>query len=378
MKIILSAVICLLAIVSPLGAQVIDTTVCDILANPQAFDGKTVRLKGVVTAGFDDFSIKDSNCKRPVNAIWLAFPEGTKAKAGPVAAVQIQLAKNSASSQVAPSRPPVKLDKNKDFKQFDSLLSAPYKGPGMCLGCGKYKVTATLTGRLDGTKDPGVVRDASGKVTGLNGFGNMRQYSTRLVLQSVTEVAGQEIDYSKSAAEANNDNKGESGGGDPVAAAHQAARALGQGSPAGIQVQQAAAAFGEPGESNGVVIDFGTPNEALTADESKGSSDSPDGLLFRCTFNMDRLKGDALARAISHTGTHIADFRRTGPVYMPYESEYRAWQTTILSALATGQKSLTAPGGVVIWNTAWSAETRNNLVHQALSDVITNWTSFQK
>ena len=41
------------------------------------------------------------------------------------------------------------LDKSKDFKQFDTLLSTPFKGDGMCLGCGRYTVTATLIGRAE-------------------------------------------------------------------------------------------------------------------------------------------------------------------------------------------------------------------------------------
>jgi hypothetical protein len=67
----------------------------DILSNPQAFDGKTVRIKGTVIAGFDEFTIKASGCKPVAGAIWLAYSEGTKTKAGPVAAVQLQLGRNN-------------------------------------------------------------------------------------------------------------------------------------------------------------------------------------------------------------------------------------------------------------------------------------------
>jgi len=36
------------------------------------------------------------------------------------------------------TRTPVTLDKSKDFKQFDSLLSQPHqKGLDMCLGCAR-------------------------------------------------------------------------------------------------------------------------------------------------------------------------------------------------------------------------------------------------
>jgi hypothetical protein len=333
--------VCAMAAVTSLSAQTIDTTVCDILSNPPSFDGKIVRVKGTVVSGFDEFAIKDSNCKQPVNVIWLAYPEGTKAKAGSTALVQLQLAKNSSGTAVMPSRSAVRLDKNKDFKQFDSLLSTPYKGAAMCLGCNRYSVAATLTGRLDGTSRTGVAA---------SGFGNMNRYSARLVLQSVADVVGQEIDYTKSAAITKDDSAQSSSGGDPVAAAHQAARAFAAGSPAAEQVEQAAAAYGNPGEDNGVIVGFGVINEVAKGEGGKGDSNSPDGVLFICTFDMDRLKGDALARAITHVGTHIADIRGNQRTQSLFQAEYRAWQTTVLSAVGTRQKTLTLPGAYVVWN----------------------------
>ena len=67
---------------------------------------------------------------------------------------RLQPAHNFAGTYTAPTRTPVTLDKSKDFKQFDSLLSQTHnKGAGMCLGCARYEVTATLVGRLDGVAD---------------------------------------------------------------------------------------------------------------------------------------------------------------------------------------------------------------------------------
>src|SRR5208337_4867561 len=114
-----------LAIPSSLSAQIMDSTVCDILANPRSFDGKIVRIKGVVIAGFEEFAIKGSGCNQAVNAIWLAYPEGTKGKAGPAAFLRLQLAKNYPAAVTSISRPPVSIDKNKDFKNFDNFLSTP-------------------------------------------------------------------------------------------------------------------------------------------------------------------------------------------------------------------------------------------------------------
>jgi hypothetical protein len=365
----------------PLAAQIVDASVCDVLADPQSFDGKLVRVKGVVTAGFDEFALKDASCAQPINAIWLAYPEGTKGRAGPAAFVQLQLAKNNPAAAASPSRSPIKLEKNKEFKQFDSLLSTTYKAGGMCLGCIRYTVTATLVGRLDCVKEAGIVRDSAGKFVSANGYGNLNLYRARLVLQTVSDISAHEIDYSKVSSAIKDDSARESSGGDPVAAAHQAARAFTPDSEAAKQVERAAAAYGKEGEDNGVDVGFGTSNEVPKNDAPKGYKDSPDGLLINCTFDMDRLKGEALTRAISHVGTHIADVRdpqSNTSASTAYELEYRGWRTTVLSAVAAQQKTLTLPGGYLLWNSAWTAADRNKLVDEGITSFLRDWAALKK
>lgn len=370
-----SIIVCA-AVTCPLAAQVVDASVCDLLANPQSFDGKMVRIEGTVVAGFEDFAIKAPGCNQA--AIWLVYPEGTKAKAGPVAAVQLQLAQNNPASVANLNRPGVKLEKNKDFRQFDSLLSTPYRSGGMCLGCVRYTVTATLVGRLDGTKDTGVIRDKAGKFAGVSGFGNLNRYGARLVLQSVSHVTSQEIDYARNAAATKDDSQREPGGGDPIAAVHQIARAFSPGSAAANEVERAAAAYGKEGEDNGVEVGFGASNEVPKNDSPKGDHNSPDGLLFNCTFDTDRLKGEALTRAISHVGTHIAEIRDPQSIAKsenPYELEHHAWQTTVLSAIGSRQKTLTLPGGYLVWNSAWPEADRSKMVDDAISKFLADWES---
>jgi hypothetical protein len=364
-----------------ISAQAVDTSVCDILAKPASFDGKIVRVKATAVAGFEDFVLKSSDCGLPTNSIWLAYPQGTKAKAGPALFVQLQLAKNNAANPASAERAPLKLEKNKDFKQFDNLLSTPFKAGGMCLGCVRYTVTATFVGRIDGAKDAGVVRDSTGKYVSLSGFGNLNRYTARLVLQSVSDVSPVEIDYSKAAAMTKGDSEREPASSDPVALAHQIAHAFGSGSKAAEQVEQSAAAFGKEGDHNGVFVGFGNPNEVPKDDEVKGKNDSPDGLLFNCTFDMDRLKGEALTRAISHVGTHIADIRDSktpNPEADLYLLESHAWVTTVLSAVGNGQKTLTIPGGYLVWDEGWPAADRNKMVDEGISKYLGEWESFKK
>jgi hypothetical protein len=364
------ALFCSIAI--SLHAQAVDTTVCDVLKDPASFNGKTVRIKGTISSGFDEFIIKAEDCKYHIGGIWLAYPEGTKAKSGPVALLQLQPAANFAGTIAPADRAPVILDKSKDFKQFDSLLAAPNNGNGMCLGCTKSEVSATLTGRIDAVK-PDLRRDASGKIIDITGFGNLNLYPVRLVLQSVSDAAPHEIDYSKVAAITKSETSSDSGNSDATAAVHAFAKVFGASSPLGDQVERAAAAFGKQGEDNGVNVGFSGINEVSSRLEQKGGHASPDGVLYNCTFDSNRLKGNALALAIAHMGEHIADMRDAQAASQTlYSLENRGWVTTALTAIGARQKSLTIPGGYVIWNAAWPPAEINKLSSDALSEFLKN------
>jgi len=364
------AIFCLVTV--SIQGQAVDTSVCDILKAPQAFNGKTVRIKGTVSSGFDEFIIKAEGCKYHIGGIWLAYPEGTKAKSGPVAILQLQEASNFAGTSAPVERAAVTLDKNKDFKQFDSLLAAPYKGNGICLGCTKSEVSATLTGRVD-VVQPALRRDTSGKIIGIAGFGNLNAYPVRLVLQSVSEVEAHEIDDSKVSAITKGEANSDSSGGDATMAVHGFAKVFGSGSPLGNQVERAAAAFGKQGEENGVNVGFSGMNEASPRLEQKDTYASPDGVLYNCTFDSSRLKGNSLALALAHVGEHIADLRDTQAAAPTlYNLENRAWVTTALTAIGARQKSLTIPGGYVVWNATWPPADINKLSSDALSEFLKN------
>jgi hypothetical protein len=341
-------------------AQVVDTTVCDVLKAPASFNGKMVRIKGTVSAGLDQFIVRGADCGQQVDGIWLAYPEGTKGKAGPDAMVELQPAHNFAGKYAAPTRTAVQLQKDKAFKQFDSLLAEEHnKGSYMCLGCRRYDVSATLVGRLDGVGDASLQRDASGKITGFGGFGNMNAYPARLVLQSVSDVTPKEIDYSKADAMAkgNTLNMTEPGGQyDPLDLAHQAALAIGN-VPAGVQAQKDADVFPKKGESNGVSMGFGRMNEVADNDRAVGTADSPDGVLYNCNFNMSHLQGEAMAAAILHIGNHVSELRSPSTldqVEPAFLLEGNAWAVTISAAMGMRQKFLVLPGGYVAWNWKWA------------------------
>ncbi len=356
-----------------LHAQVVDATVCDILKDPASFNGKIVRIKGTVSASFDRFSIEGPGCGQEVNGIWLSYPEGAKGKAGPIAMVELQPAHNFTGTVDATQRTPVTLDKSKEFKQFDSQLAAQFKEESMCLACSKFKVSATLVGRLDSVAKAGIKRDSAGKIVGWTGFGNLSTYTARLVLQSVSDVTTQEIDYSKVAQQTKGDVAELTASGDPVEVAQAAAKVYGSGNTAGDQLERAAAAFGKPNEKNGVTINFHTANEVPKNEGAKGAQDSPDGVLYYCSFVQDRLQGDAMARAIVHSGTLVAQARSPLPGTEHdgiYALEYRAWAAVSFSAIAAQQKTLTVFGGNLVWNAAWPTADRTKLLDTGLKGML--------
>ena len=366
---------------APAAGQVTDVNVCDVVKNPAPFNGKMVRIKGTVFVGFDQFAIKDStdpNCGFPVDAIWLDYPQGTKGKAGAWAIVELQPAKNFAGQSSVSTPAPVTLDKSKDFKQFDSLLAQTHQKGSMCLGCGRYEVTATLVGRLDTVADATLKRDASGKIIGLGGFGNMNAYPARLVLQSVSDVTPKEIDYSKADAETKTDNMQAPGSGGDLGGATASMQKMAAGlsaSPLKDLAVKAVGVYGKPGQQNGVVVGFGRTSELSSKDEGVGTQDSPDGVLFNCTFNEDRLQGDALSRAIVHLGTHITQLQdpdKGGEDAPAFLLESDAWVVTTVTALTTGQKFLTLPGGYVVWDITWPADQRNDKMEAVLKDFVSN------
>ena len=359
-----------------LYAQAVDTAVCEILNNPQSFNGKIVRIKGTVAASFDQFVVKGADCGINVNKnIWLSYPEGTKAKAGPAVMVQVQPAHNFAGDVTAVQRTPVTLDKNnKDFKLFDSQLAAQYRKGGMCLGCNKFEVTATLVGRLDAVDKAVVRRDKAGKIIGFGGFGHMNAYATRLVLQSVSEVTSKEIYYSQILAITKDDTAPETLNTDPLEAARKLADAYPAGDKTGQAMKRAAYAFGKANEKNtGVVIVHGPGNEAAAKFEGKGAVDSPDGLLFTCTINESKVFGEAENRAVFFAGENIANLRNPLPddvLTGLYDLEERGLVITALDALGSGQKTLTLPGGYLMWNKAWPQDDISKKVNEAIESFV--------
>jgi hypothetical protein len=205
----------------------------------------------------------------------------------------------------------------------------------------------------------------------------MNAYPARLVLQSVSDVTPKEIDYSKSDAATKGETATFAGTGDlydPIDAAKKSAASL-AGSPAGDQSTKDVAEFPKPGEKNGVSLIYGVTSETGPSYDGAGAKDAPDGILYNCLMNLNRLEGDSQVRAIVHVGQHVYDLKTppAGDEAPPlYVDEYNAWMMTVATSMGAGQKYLTLPGGFPVWNSTWPAADRNASIADALNNYLTN------
>jgi hypothetical protein len=141
------------------------------------------------------------------------------------------------------------------------------------------------------------------------------------------------------------------------------------GSPAGTQGEKDLAVFGKPGQHTAVSSMNGVTNEADPRDEALGTKDSPDGALYNCVFNADRVAGLARVLALMHLAHHVSDLQSVtaGAAEIPlYVFEYNSWSMTAAAAVASGQKHLTMPGGYLLWNISWAEQERSSAMDEAL------------
>jgi len=374
-----------------LHAQAVSTTICDILKNPVSFNNKIVSIKGTVSAGMDFFVVKDPSCGLNVNAIWITYPEKTKAKAGPAAVVLLQPARNFAGTVTAQNRTPVTLQKDGEFKKFDSLLSDAHdEGNGLCMGCVQNDVTAALVGRIDGVASADITRSGS-KITGLGGFGNIGGYPARIVLQSVSGVTPAPIDYKTTDYKKGRaitrgpttvDNT-HTFIGNPIVSVQRYVVGL-AGVQGGADIVAAGNAFPEGGKSTGngvnVSLSYNSSNEDEKYDTQSGQ-DGPDGVIYNIAFNQGRLQRDALQLAIIHMGKHITEVQTPPPAGTTvnlFAEENNDWIITAEVAAIDHEKAVALPGSYQLWLTDWPQEQQGDNVDQGISDYLTKYQGLTK
>ena len=155
---------------------------------------------------------------------------------------------------------------------------------------------------------------------------------------------------------------------------HGFAKVFGASNPLGDQVERAAAAFGKQGDDNGVNVGFSGMNEASPLHRAEERT-TPHPTAFSTTAPSIPAASRATRWPLpsrTWANTSLTSATHRAPSATLYSLENRAWITTALTAIGARQKTLTIPGGYIIWNAAWPPADINKLSSDALSEFLKN------
>ena len=79
------------------------------------------------------------------------------------------------------------------------------------------------------------------------------------------------------------------------------------------------------------------------------------------------------SRTVVFAGENVANLRNPTPEDIGsgfYELEAHAWAITTLDAVGSGQKTMTLPGGYLVWNKAWPQESIGKNVTDAIESFL--------
>jgi hypothetical protein len=162
----------------------VPATLCELVKQPERFDGKIVGVRGLVKFGFEVFALSADDCDgRKLDGVWLEYGKGPKKQ--PTI---------WCCGDLTPRDEPA-LWKNADFRAFHRYLVAQKRTKGCYEGeCLLYSVTATLTGRFEAVKTEPCPGDRESHCCPGGGFGHLGFFCGRLVIQSVSDVVAKPVD----------------------------------------------------------------------------------------------------------------------------------------------------------------------------------------
>lgn len=144
-------------------------TVCDLKADPPAFNHKLVQVTSFLSHGFEDFTLQDPSCDDWPD-VWLEY--GGKAASGTMYCCGVTSARTR-TEQIEVENVPVSLADDDNFRKLDKLLEIPGSDA---------MAHAVIVGRFFSGRE---VTDTRGKHWG--GYGHMGCCSL-LVIQQVVGV----------------------------------------------------------------------------------------------------------------------------------------------------------------------------------------------
>jgi len=143
------------------GAQAgpMDVLACDLAKNPKVFDGKLIRVRGMLSVHFEDFSLDIPNCDTR-QGIWLTFGGDVP---GVVASTVNDIARRPGSNiKVHGNSYGIKKDAN--FRRLYALIAARHGDKP------DYRVTATLMGTFFAGQE---LRNSKDDVVSFGGYGHL-------------------------------------------------------------------------------------------------------------------------------------------------------------------------------------------------------------
>ena len=169
------AAVCNLAFSQPSSDSPVATS-CELVKLPERFKGSIVKVRAQILIAFEDFRLDTAACEgKKIDGAWLEYGNGPKRQ--PV---------TWCCGDMIP-RDPLPLLQNSDFKKFHRYLTAQSRTSACHEGqCYLYRVTATLTGRLDTAPF-----DKNGYCT--SGYGHFNFHCARLVIHSVSDVVATKL-----------------------------------------------------------------------------------------------------------------------------------------------------------------------------------------
>jgi hypothetical protein len=146
--------------------QIVEADMCRLLEDPSHYNQQLIKVAGVVTQGFEDFTLSGPSCNNK-HPIWLEY--GGTRQSATIYCCGISAGKTRPEPLIVEGVS-TSLDDNEVFERFDKMIHAG------------SRIKATLIGRFfsgTATRRPGG--------TFWTGYGHMGMYSL-LVIQEVSEM----------------------------------------------------------------------------------------------------------------------------------------------------------------------------------------------
>jgi hypothetical protein len=173
-----------------------ETTVCQVLKDPSAYNNKLVRVRGSVSVHFEYAMLTSEGCE---DALWFALADGSGAP-GLVAAIS---GKGRPGGKDSKGRwiPPVavKLVRDANFEKFQHYMNVK-AAERPCFNdltqptppdCDVDRVTATFIGRIDSVSKEvhqAHLKKSPREKSDFSGFGHMGLFDAQIVVQAIEEI----------------------------------------------------------------------------------------------------------------------------------------------------------------------------------------------